>query len=80
MSTRAVHRDKQFTRKLDAERHLVEVRHAQQSGVYVSPEDARVTLAEWAEQHIARQTWRPKTEKAARASLRHALVVLGDRP
>jgi integrase len=73
-------RAKHFDRKLDAERHLIDVQHRLLSGTYVDPTSARVTLNAYAEIHLARQPWRVNTAAAATRSLAHARRVLGERP
>jgi integrase len=73
-------RSQAFGRKVDAQRHLVDVEHRLQTGTYVTPEVARVTLAEWTAAHLERQAWRPATRSTASAAMAHALAVFGDRP
>jgi integrase len=63
---------KQFDRKVDAERFLVDVQHRLLSGTYVAPEHARTTLSAYAEVYLARQPWRPATLAAATNALAHA--------
>lgn len=77
---RAAVRAKHFTRKLDAERHLVLVQHQLPSGTYVTPEAGRVTLGAFADVYLARQPWRPSTGVAAGKALVHIRRTFGDRP
>jgi integrase len=46
-------RNKTFTRKVDAERHLVDVEGAKDRGTYVDPGRAKLTVGEWADQWLA---------------------------
>jgi integrase len=73
-------RTKSFTRKVDAERFLVDVQHRLLSGTYVAPEHARTPLDAFAEVYLARQPWRPATAEKATQALAHARRVLGPRP
>jgi len=43
-------RSRTFTRKVDAERHLVAIEHSKNSGGYVDPTAGRTLLADLAEQ------------------------------
>ncbi len=50
-------------------------------GTYLSPDQQRVTFAQYVETHLARQTWRPATMHVARRAFGHWTDVLGaDRP
>jgi integrase len=70
-----------FSRKVDAERHLVSVQHNLLSGTYTPPEAGRVTVAAYAADWITRRTWAPSTEERIRREMRlHILPKLGDRP
>jgi integrase len=71
---------KHFDRKIDAERHLVDVQHRLLSGTYVAPEHARTTLDAFADVFLARQPWRASTADVAAQALAHARRVLGKRP
>jgi len=71
---------KQFARKIDAERHLVDVQHRLLSGAYIDPDAARITFSQFAELHLSRQPWRPATVDMARQAFAHVTRVLGDRP
>lgn len=73
-------RTRSFARKVDARRFLTSVEHSQLTGTYVAPEAGLVSVRDFAEIHLARTHWRPATMATARASLEHALKVLGDRP
>jgi integrase len=48
-------RTKTFDRKVDAQRYLTSVESAKQSGVYIDPARAKVTVGEWAERWLAGQ-------------------------
>lgn len=73
-------RTKSFTRKLDAERYLVDVQHRLLSGTYVDPSASRVTLDAYAETYLARQPWRRSSVVLATNALAHARRVFGARP
>lgn len=72
-----------FPRKVDAERHLVDVQHRLLSGTYMAPEAGRVTLEGFYATWFARMapTWRPRTADAVRNNFeRNILPVLGRKP
>jgi integrase len=73
-------RSRNFDRKSDAERHLVDVQHRLLSGTYVAPEHARTTLGAYADVHLARQPWRPSTAVVAGKAFAHIRTQFGDRP
>jgi integrase len=73
-------RARHFTRKIDAERHLVQVQHQLMSGTYVTPEAGRISLREFADVYLARQPWRSATSELAEYGIGYALRSLGDRP
>jgi integrase len=73
-------RTKSFARKIDAERHLVDVQHRLLTGAYVDPDASKTTLSEFAELHLSRQPWRPATIDMARQAFAHATGAFGDRP
>ena len=73
-------RTKQFARKIDAERHLVDVQHRIMSGSYIQPEATRVTFAPFVDTHLARQPWRASTADKAAEALGRARATFGDRP
>lgn len=74
---------KHFDRKVDAERWLVDLQHSINTGTYVDPAKAKVTLADYAEGWLVRMTptWRASTALTVANSLkRHVVPVLGHRP
>lgn len=74
-------RSKHFGRKLDAERHLAEVRTQIARGTYLTGEQLRVTLGRYAAEHIERQVWRERTRELAVLALGRARAHFGeDRP
>jgi hypothetical protein len=73
-------RTKQFARKIDAQRHLVDVQHRLLSGTYVDPGVSRMTLDAYAEMYLARQPWRRSSTVLATNALAHVCRVLGTRP
>jgi integrase len=73
-------RARHFPRKIDAERHLVQVQHQLMSGTYVTPEAGRISLGAFADIYLARQPWRSATSELAEYGIGYALRGLGDRP
>lgn len=73
-------RARHFSKKADAERHLVQVRHDLLTGRYVDPALGRTTFAEVAERYLARGAWRDRTRSTATERLRRAVDTFGDRP
>lgn len=73
---------KTFTRKVDADRWLVNVQHDLLSGTYVALEARRMTVEDYYGQWVTRMapTWRPATLRTVRNSFGHILPVLGTRP
>jgi hypothetical protein len=74
-------RSKHFTRKIDAEQHLVKVQHDLLTGTYVDPSKARITVEEYYEAWKARQPWRQSTRAAVEGKfVLHLIPEFGDRP
>jgi integrase len=73
-------RTKLFGRKIDAERHLVEVQHRLATGSYIAPEASRVGFDAFVATHLARQPWRTSTADVAADALSKASLVFADRP
>jgi len=74
-------RAKHFPRKVDAERHLVDVQHRLMTGAYVAPQAGAMTVAAYAQEWAARRSWEPATrDRIERELRRHILPGLGDRP
>lgn len=73
-------RARHFTRKLDAERFLVEVQHRLLTGAYIAPEAARVTFDAYSRQYIERQPWRawPGDEDRIRQAVDQAVALAGE--
>lgn len=74
---------KQFTRKVDAEAHLVKQQHDLMTGAYVTPDKAKTTVEAYATAWLERMrpTWRTSTAEMVALSLnKHAIPVLGKRP
>lgn len=69
-----------FATKAAADRRRAEIEHKLALGTYIAPEVGRLTLRDWCELYLERQPWRESTRLTARASLTHALEVLGDKP
>lgn len=67
-------RSRQFARKVDAQRFLVEVEHRKQVGTYVDPAAGRVTFQTYAERWLAAQTVDAKTVEGLTSHLRAHLV------
>jgi len=71
-------RSKQFARKLDAERFLVEVGHSKARGAYVDASAGRVTFAAFAADWLAAQTFNESTREAVASRLKvHMAPALG---
>jgi hypothetical protein len=75
-------RSKTFTRRVDAERFVVEVEHAKSRGAWVDPTLGRITFAAWLDQWWATTTnLRESTQARDQASLRvHAIPRFGRIP
>ncbi len=74
-------RTRHFTRKVDAERHLVKIQHDLLTGTYVDPEKARITVGDFYAAWSARQPWRASTRASVATRFKmHVIPVLGDRP
>jgi integrase len=72
---------KQFSRRLDAERFLVDVPHRLLRGAYTPPSAGQVTVAAYADDWLSRRTWAPAThDRIERELRRHILPALGSRP
>jgi integrase len=73
-------RSKDFARKVDAERFLVQIEHTKLTGAYVDPSAGRVTLKSYAEQWREVQVHRPSTAAQVETNLRlHVYPTLGER-
>ncbi|MGI8751210.1 MAG: tyrosine-type recombinase/integrase [Acidimicrobiales bacterium] len=74
-------RTKSFTRKVDAERHVVKVQHDLMVGAYIDPTRSKTTVEDYYRVWSARQPWREST-RAGRSSVFdvHVLPALGARP
>lgn len=74
-------RTKQFARKIDADRFLVDVQHRLLTGTYTPPSAGQVTVAAYAEEWVSRRTWAPATRERVERDLRLYITPrLGDRP
>ena len=74
-------RSKSFDRKSDAQKHLATVEADLLRGTYIDPRAGQITLAEYAEQWITQQEWRPSTRSLADSHMRnHIGPRLGSRP
>ena len=68
-------RKKTFRKKVDAERFLTGVGHSQLVGSYVDPSAGRVTVGDWAQSWIGRQSHlKPKTLASYESLLRSRLL------
>ena len=64
-------RTKSFARKVDAQRYLTGVESAKQTGIYVDPARAKLTVAQWAERWLAGQAHlKPSTRERYEGILR----------
>jgi len=74
-------RSKHFARKVDAEQHLVKVRHDLMTGVYVDPAKGRTTVEDYYKIWEPRQPWRARTRSAVQSTFAsHVVPTLGNRP
>lgn len=74
-------RAQHFGRKVDAERHLVDVQHRVLTGTYTAPSAGQVTVEAYAQEWLARRTWAPATRDRVERELRlHIIPTLGRRP
>lgn len=72
---------KQFARKVDAERHLVDVQHRLMTGTYTPPTAGQMTVATYAEEWMTRRSWAPATRDRIEREIRlHVVPTLGARP
>jgi integrase-like protein len=73
--------DETFTRKVDADRYLVDVQRRIMSGTYVPPQAGMMTVADFAGQWVRRRHWRPATRERIERELRLPILPnLGTRP
>ena len=73
-------RSKTFTRKTDAQQHLVAVQHRVLEGVYVDASAGNITVSEYVKAWRARQVHRPSTRIGHDSHLaRHVTPFLGER-
>src|SRR6478672_1120526 len=74
-------RSKSFTRKVDAERFLVEIAHRLLSGTYTPPAAGQITVAAYSVEWLSRRTWAPAThDRVERELRRYILPAFGQRP
>ena len=73
-------RTKEFRRKVDAERFLVDIQHRLMTGAYTDPVLGRTPFREVAERYLSLGVWKPKTRQTATEKLRYAIDKFGDRP
>lgn len=74
-------RNKSFSRKIDAEQHLVKTLHLLQTGAYIDPGKARTTVEDFYRVWAGRQPWRASS-RASICSMfdNHVIPSLGARP
>ena len=73
-------RSKTFTKKSDAERHLVATESSKLSGAYVDPAAGRTTVGDYWATWSERQPWRPASRTSVSSMFgNHVLPALGDR-
>src|ERR1700733_6384605 len=74
-------RTKSFTRKVDAERHLVKVQHDLLVGSYIDPSKSRITVEQYYRIWEARQPWRQNTRSSVQSDFAcHVLPAFAGRP
>lgn len=74
-------KSKQFSRKVDAEKHLVKIQHDLMTGAYVDPAKGRTTVEDYFRVWSARQPWRDSSRHSIESLFRtHVMPAFGDRP
>ena len=74
-------RSQTFSRKIDAEQHLISVGHSKLSAAYIDPGAGRVTFEDYATRWAENQVWRPSTQVRVEGVLQNHLIPhLGRRP
>lgn len=77
----APQKTKQFARKVDAQRFLVDVEHRLLTGTYTAPSAGQVTVKDYSVEWLGRRTWAPSTRERIDRELRlHILPTFGPRP
>ena len=76
----AADKTKEFRRKGDAERFLIDVQHRLMTGAYTDPVLGRTPFREVAERYLSLGVWKPKSRQTATEKLRYAIDKFGDRP
>jgi integrase len=72
---------KAFTRKVDADRWLVDVQHRLLSGAYIDPAKGRTTVEEFYRVWSARQPWRDSSRESIVSLFKHHILpMFGARP
>jgi integrase len=69
---------RQFERKIDAQRFLVEIEHAQNSGSYVDPGRGRQKFEDFAEEWAEGQTWKESSLRQWPPRLARLTAALGE--
>ena len=73
-------RSQVFSRKIDAERHLITLERAKLVGAYVDPAAGKTTVADFWAGWSERQPWRDRTRETVTSIFnRHVLPAFGDR-
>lgn len=73
-------RTKEFRRKGDAERFLVDVQHRLMPGACTDPHSAARRSERWPSGYLSLGDWRPKSRQTATEKLRYAMDKFEDRP
>lgn len=74
-------KSKTFDRKIDAERHLVQVQSDLARGSYIAPADAKTTFSDFYRLWAARQPWRSSSRASIESVFEnHVLPTFGARP
>ena len=76
----AADKTKEFRRKGDAERFLIDVQHRLMTGAYTDPVLGRTPFREVADRYLSLGVWKPKSRQTATEKLRYAIDKFGDRP
>ena len=76
----AADKTKEFRRKGDAERFLIDVQHRLMTGAYTDPVLGRTPFREVADRYLSLGVWKPKSRQTASEKLSYAIDKFGDRP
>ena len=74
-------RSQTFSRKVDAEQHLISIERSKLTAAYIDPAAGRVTFEDYVTRWMKSQVWRPSTQVRVEGVLQNHLIPrLGPRP